>query len=252
MRHDSELMIEGGRWHGPADLALVDSQLTDVDFSGRVFDVFTAEGSIFQSCDFRRTRFHAGSFAIARQSVYRDCIFEASDLRHIELDQARFERCTFDQALIDDWASDAAEFIDSRFATTLRQCRFAGRPWGPWEERDRLQPLRTRNEFRGNDFRFATVIDCSFVYGIDVTDQRWPGGEDYVLLDRWPARLESARSKLADWPDDHERTEATLLLRTYSEAGFEEQDALFACRWDVIDERPLAEKVWRLLESQLG
>jgi hypothetical protein len=42
-----------------------------------------------------------------------------------------------------------------------------------------------------------------------------------------------------------------ILLQVYSEAGFEEQDEFFARRWDVVTDRPLAQRVWRLLEMGL-
>jgi len=78
--------------------------LRGVDFRKARFDKFELAGCLFVACDFRAVRFDKRLqplFLAAPQSIFRDCRFDGADLRHVRSGQARFERCTFDDAAID-------------------------------------------------------------------------------------------------------------------------------------------------------
>ncbi len=240
-------LLPEGRWTGSSEVWLVGAHGRNVDFSRLTLQNFTADGSVLEWCDFSRTSFEAGTFAVGRQSTFRECDFRGADLRHIDLGQARFEECHFENARIHDWASDAAEFVDCHFVGRLTDCRFSGRPWGMWDETGRVDPPRATNEFRGNDFLQAELIGCSFVRGIDIAAQRWPESDDYVFLDHLPRRIELAMPRILKWPDARQRDEGLILLKVFSEIGYESQPDLFANRWDLGLDREAVDKAWEVL-----
>lgn len=239
--------VDPGRWAGSTEPWFISAVATGVDFSGMRLDSFVAEKTDFRGCDFRRVSFEAGGFAVEKQSVYRSCRFDGADLRHIFLGQARFEDCTFDNAKIHDWAADAAEFVRCHFAGRITMSRFSGRPWGMWEDPGALDPPRTFNEFIGNDFRQAELLDCSFVRGIDVSSQMWPEGDEYIRLDHLHDRIDLARAQVLRWPDSPAREDALILLDVYSEAGYEDQPELFTHKWSLKLNREATARVWDLL-----
>jgi len=149
--------------------------LTAVDFRRARFDTFSLGGCLFDRCDFRGLKLDrrlAPLFVALPRSVFRNCNFDGADLRRALLGQSRFERCTFDDARIDGGHTETAEFVDCRFAGPLDNVTFYGAPSAP--EAKRLDPPRRRNEFRGNDFRDAELLDVAFVAGVDMALQRFP------------------------------------------------------------------------------
>lgn len=137
-----------------------------------------------------------------------------------------------------------AEFVDCHFAGRLIELSFAGKPdpkhlkW--------IQPPRTINEFRGNDFRQAELIECSFFRGIDLNEQLLPEGNRYIRLARLRERINRARAEVARWPDDFEREKALAMLRYY-DAISADQDQLFANRNDGSSSPQVRNRVWELL-----
>lgn len=224
-----------------------------LDFTRASIEIFTAAGSRFADCDFRYAKLGGGGLGSAgRQTVYSNCRFDHADLRQMwDLGNVRFESCVFDYAKIHGWWADAPEFVDCHFAGKLTQCRFAGRPWAPaWAEPGRLVPPRSSNDFRGNDFRNAQLVDCSFVYGVPLASNAWPDGDGYVRLDRWQERVTLARSVVASWPEADSRETALDVLRIYSGHGFAEQDEIIVRRYDLPRiPKELADRVWAVLAS---
>ena len=225
--------------------------VSGADFRGSRFDSFSSLGSTFLSCDFAGAELRAGSFGIGpHQSTFVKCLFNRADLRGMRhVGNARFENCNFDHAQIVDWASDAGEFVECLFAGQLRQCRFAGRPWGAYAETNRLDPRRAVNQFVGNDFRSAELVDCSFIFGIDVSAQLWPESSDYVRLDRLRERVIAVRSSVATWPSDHDREVALAILRAFERPGQAEQSETILRRSDWPP--PVSDTVLSMLEGAL-
>jgi pentapeptide repeat protein len=226
----------------------------DADFRRVTFDQFAPEGCTFEHCDFSGQtldRRYQPLFSSRRQSIFRDCKFDGADLTGVRPGQARFERCTFDNAKIDSWESFTAEFIDCRFAGRVVNVRFYGRPWGA--NADHLDPARKVNAFYGNDFRRADLVGAIFIHGIDIAKQRWPDGAQYVILDRIHQRIAKVRVGVLEWRDHQARQEALDMLNSAS--------LLYAHQMTVIGRRveerwtatpAVQERVWDALAGAIA
>ena len=195
-------------------LALDRVTVRDADFSRAAFERFAPNGCLFERCDFRGEIFDdrlQTLFASRRQSIFRECRFDGTDLRSVRPGQARFERCSFTKANLEGWVSATAEFIECRFAGPVRNVTFHGRPWGQFAER--IDPARGANAFKGNDFTEADLLGVLFVNGIDVREQRWPKDASYVVLDRIHQRATRARAQILEWKDHDRRNEALAMLQ---------------------------------------
>src|SRR3982074_1853954 len=178
-------------------VALHRATLTAIDFRRARFDRFSIGSCLFDRCDFRGLtidRRLAPLFHAAPRSVFRDCYFDGADARRARLGQTRFERCTFDDARLEGAHAEAAEFIDCRFAGRLDAVTFSGTPSGP--EAKRLDPRRMRNEFRGNDFRDAEMLDAPLLAGsapgmLTALAVRWRD-QDVVVARRWTPRIKAS------------------------------------------------------------
>jgi hypothetical protein len=241
-RRSTEVMVEA-------------AVVCDVSFDGIRFEEFSVrDGAVFSGCDFSRVRSGHMSHLSANlpQAVYRDCRFDRADLRHFSPGTARFERCTFDGARLDGWRSNLAEFVDCHFAGRIRNVKFFGRANGPLAE---VLGVEGRvNEFRGNDFRHAELLDTSFVLGISLEAQRWPEGPDYVRLDRLGERVQRARAEVIHWTDLDARRDALIMLKVLHEGYVDQgQDDLFTHRATMGRSfSDTAERVWNLLAAGSG
>ena len=230
-------------------VALHRATLTAIDFRRARFDRFSIGSCLFDRCDFRGLtidRRLAPLFHAAPRSVFRDCYFDGADARRARLGQTRFERCTFDDARLEGAHAEAAEFIDCRFAGRLDAVTFSGTPSGP--EAKRLDPRRMRNEFRGNDFRDAEMLDVAFVAGVDMRLQRFPEDELHVRIEDFRRRLQKARSEIEQW---YERDRGpALAMLTALAVRWRDQDVVVARRWTprIKASDRLQARVWDLLE----
>jgi uncharacterized protein YjbI with pentapeptide repeats len=230
-------------------VALHRATITSVDFRSAQFDKFTLGGCLFDRCDFRGLKLDrrlAPLFAALPRSVFRDCRFDGADLRRAHLGQSRFERCTLDDARLEDSDTGGAEFIGCRFAGPLARVTFFGAP--PSAMAKQLDPPRRRNEFRANDFRDAELLDVAFVDGIDMDRQRFPEDELHVRVERFQRRLPKARAEIKQWYD-RERAPALAMLAML-EARWRDQDIVVARRWTPRIKAPdrVQARVWELLE----
>jgi hypothetical protein len=213
-----------------AVIALGRAGLSHVDFRKARFEKLELSVANFVSCDFRGLKLgeRFQPFFVTRpRSVFRQCRFDGADMRQISPEGTRFERCSFEDVRLDGWAPARAEFVECRFAGTLTKVTFTGRPAGPGSMR--IDPPRTKNEFKGNDFRDAKLVDTVFVLGIDLDAQRWPLGEDYVRLDKFPRRLERARADVLSWEAGGERTAALAMLQALAQR-WQDQREIIALR----------------------
>ncbi|HUG06531.1 MAG TPA: pentapeptide repeat-containing protein [Candidatus Limnocylindria bacterium] len=230
-------------------VALHRATLTAVDFRRSRFDRFSLGGCLFDRCEFRGLKLDrrlAPLFVALPRSVFRDCHFDGADLRRARLGQSRFERCTFDDARLDGSHLEAAEFVDCRFAGPLDGVTFHGAPSGP--EVERLDPQRRRNEFRGNDFRDAELLDVGFVAGVEMGRQRFPEDELYVRVEDFQRRLAKARGEVKRWYE-RDRAPGLVMLATLS-ARWRDQDVVVARRWTprIKASDRVQARVWALLE----
>src|SRR3979409_519704 len=189
-------------------------------------------------------RFHA-----APRSVFRDCYFDGADARRARLGQTRFERCTFDDARLEGAPAEAAEFIAWRSAGRLAPVASSAPPSGP--EAKRLDPRRMRNEFRGNDFRDAELLDVAFVAGVDMDLQRFPDDELHVRIEDFRRRLQKARAEVDRW---YERDRGpALAMLTGLAVRWRDQDVVVARRWTprIKASDRLQARGWDLLERRL-
>ncbi len=223
--------------------------LTAVDFRRARFDTFSLGGCLFDRCDFRGLKLDrrlAPLFVALPRSVFRNCNFDGADLRRALLGQSRFERCTFDDARIDGGHTETAEFVDCRFAGPLDNVTFYGAPSAP--EAKRLDPPRRRNEFRGNDFRDAELLDVAFVAGVDMALQRFPDDDLHVRVEGFHRRLARTRADIKNWYE-RDRAPAMEMLATL-EARWRDQDVVVARRWTPRIKAPdrVQARVWEVLE----
>jgi uncharacterized protein YjbI with pentapeptide repeats len=128
----------------------------------------------------------------------------------------RFVRCSFLDSDLRNWLCIATEFVECVFSGRIEKAIFHGTVL-PVLPQMRAQYGRDRNEFRGNDFSSAELIDVAFRTGIDLTRQKLPVGEDYLYLPHASESLERVRSRLVELykADAELRRIANILLDPY-------------------------------------
>jgi hypothetical protein len=224
--------------------------LANVDFRKARFDKFQLGVGNFVACDFRGIRLDekfAPLFMTRPRSTFTSCKFDGADLRQISPEGTRFEKCSFDDARLDGWNPVRAEFVECRFAGTVRSVTFSGRPAGPGSTR--IDPVRSKNDFRGNDFRDAQLVDTVFVFGIDLGQQRWPEGNDYVRLDKFHRRLEAARADILGWEAGEIRTAGLAMLQSLAQRWQDQREIIGLRVSPAVKAAPRVQiRVWDALE----
>ena len=224
--------------------------LANIDFRKARFEKFQLGVANFVACDFRGLRLDEKFipfFTTRPRSTFTSCKFDGADLRQVGPEGTRFERCSFDDARLDGWTPARAEFVDCRFAGKLVGVTFTGRPAGPGSTR--IEPVRSKNEFRGNDFRDAQLIDTVFVFGVDLDQQRWPVDDGYVRLDKFPRRLEAARSDVLGWDAGDTRTDALAMLQGLAQRWQDQRDVIALRVSPAVKAAPRVQsRVWDALE----
>lgn len=227
--------------------------LGEVDFRKASFESVAPSGCILERCDFRDTVFDRRLLPLLQsrpRNVFRDCRFEGADLRGATPGQSRFERCSFARARLDEWSVTTAEFVDCTFGGELVGVTFHGKPWG--REAERLDPSRSVNEFRGNDFRRTELVGCAFIRGIALGQQQWPASDRYVRLDHFHHRLARGRTEILRWKDRESRGQALDLVQALS-LCYREQGEVIARRVEERSASPadVQRRVWEVLASVL-
>jgi hypothetical protein len=227
--------------------------VSDVDFGKATFERLALSGCTFVRCDFRHAvldRRLQPLFKSRPRSIFRECRFDGVDLRTIDPGASRFESCVFDRADIKGWHAATAEFVDCHFAGRIERVRFYGRPWG--NAANEMAPRRGMNEFAGNDFREADLVDVAFLMGIDVAKQRWPTGEDYVRLDRIHQRLTRGRVEILRWKDLEARSEALDMVQSLSFLYMQQNEVVSRRVEPAMATSPeIQERVWSALARSI-
>ncbi|GGN59192.1 hypothetical protein GCM10010112_13870 [Actinoplanes lobatus] len=185
------------------------------DYSGLSLVKFSAQGSTFEKCTFDRIKVGDASFgAGTEQSVYAGCSFDRAALTFLG-NFVRFTGCTFHNARFVRPSADYLEFVDCTFTGRITGLTLNGAPpdGQSWYEgslrsfarQGRPEPagyrelvLRERNQIRGNDFTGAELVKVSFRFGVDLSAQKLPAGDDYVYVPDAEAAVERALAALAD------------------------------------------------------
>jgi hypothetical protein len=247
--------LDGGVFRAPpsASVAFHDVVARAVDFSDGEYLCFSGHSSRFEGCKFDRIRVENGPLGLYPRSLFRDCSFRGAVFqKRASPALARFERCSFDEARIEEWFTHCAEFVECTFAgARIVGSNFFGTPFEcyGWLQ---LRHRRERNEFYGNDFSEAELIDTCFVDGIDLDLQRLPTGSAYVRINDAKRRIEHARARITSWDDPAAQREATSVLNVLEHFAEGNQRDLFTRR-DLSDLAPeWDEKLWELLATHPG
>jgi uncharacterized protein YjbI with pentapeptide repeats len=194
------------------DVSFVGARLNGVDFSRLRFASFRAYDSVFDGCDFSRTWFNTQVVFGATgwhgtrwdeqswpETVYRDCTFVRTKIpARAFFGNARFERCVFDHAGQRGWrfSIGPTQFVGCTWRGRIQNCIFEGHV-----QEHETAVGRDRNEFSGNDFTGAELVDNVF-RDIDLRTQIFSGPPEQALLDRFDERVAAVLADFPDRPDD--------------------------------------------------
>ena len=174
-------------------------RLVGADFSGRRPDMFASAGSRFEDCRFDGMVCDDAAFGAGRiTSEYIGCSFDGAILTMGPGGYARFVDCSFENVKIDRWYCEAVELVNCTFSGRLKTVVFNGTL--PRHERETIH--REANQFEGNDFSLAKLIDVGFQTGIDLGKQKLPSGEDYAYLEDAQTAVRRARAAFEEWDED--------------------------------------------------
>jgi hypothetical protein len=148
------------------DLVLPRGEVRGLTIAGEPYRSIVVKGTTIVEATFADATVAFRTGMKGDQAVFRDCGFSASKL---ELGNARFERCTFENVRLPAGVG-LAEFVDCSFRGELEGVRFEGSP----PAADAFG--RVTNEFRGNDFSGALMPGCAFRH-VNLGAQRWPADD---------------------------------------------------------------------------
>jgi hypothetical protein len=195
-------------------LVLSGERLSGASFAGRRLEQLSAEGCRFEDCRFDSAVIESASFGAGRRvSEYVGCNFDGARLRMGPGGYARFVGCTFDETTIEHWFCFTVELVDCTFSGRLTKVVFNGAV----PDDKRAVAGRLTNQFEGNDFSEAKLVDVSFRTGIDLSRQRLPAGSEYVYLDDAPVQVKRARIAYNAWDDAEAKKRARGVLAVMEE-----------------------------------
>jgi hypothetical protein len=204
--------LSGARLPDAKVLVLSGKRFVDESFANRRLEHFDAERCQFIRCRFDNARFSSASFASGMsESIYADCSFDGAWIRSGPMGPARFERCSFRDAVLSDWFCMEAEFVDCVFTGEIRSGWFNGTIL---REDMRKALGRSRNEISGNDFTGMTFNDVAFRTGVDLKLQQLPSGPEYVFLPDARDALNRATTLVRQWTDQDLRESAITMINT--------------------------------------
>lgn len=241
-----EARVVGQRKIDPNEFIDLDHvHLDSADFSRRSLSMFGSVGSRLVKCRFDNAQIDDASFGAGREmSEYIECSFDGLRFWHGS-GFARFVRCSFKDIDVQNWLCFGTEMIDCVFSGRMKRCIFNGTPM----EEQRTFLGRERNEFHGNDFSGADLVDVAFRTGIDLTKQRLPSGPQYLYLPDAPAAFALAKSAAQQWSDPGLRKEALSFLDSESFELKGGQHQLLLRADDYSRSREVVDKVFALLRA---
>jgi hypothetical protein len=205
-------------------VVLSGQRLESQDFRGRHLLQFSAEGARLERCAFDDAVIESASFGAGGvTSEYVGCSFDGAKIHMGPGGYARFVDCSFGSAAIENWFCFAVELVGCSFSGRLRKVVFNGIV--PPERREVAG--RSANQFEGNDFSRAKLVDVSFRTGIDLSRQRLPSGPEYTYLEDAGLAVRRAREELNAWDDPEIKKRAMGVLRVMEEDVSAGQRQLF-------------------------
>lgn len=197
--------------------------MENADFSHRKISYLAITASSFTRCNFQGIKLTSGSMGGGRAvTVYNDCTFDDSIIHRVSPGRARFVSCTFRNTKMRDVRFLRAELVDCVFTGKLQGVVFDADPWG-----EPVEGGKIAYEYRGNDFSAASFDDVAFRGGIELDDQRLPGGPDFLLIRNALASLGGAWDEVQSWPFGTFRVEAESCLEVLLKSARRKQKDLF-------------------------
>lgn len=195
-------------------VVLSGQRLVGADFGGRRLEQFSAEGCRFEACRFDGAAIDSASFGAGRSvSEYVGCSFDGATLRMGPGGYARFVDCSFETVVIEHWFCFAVEVVGCAFSGRLKKVVFNGSVPSDKQE----VAGRQTNQFEGNDFSRAKLVDVGFRTGIDLTRQRLPAGDEYTFLGDAATAVRRARTAYNAWDDPEWKKRARGVLAVMEE-----------------------------------
>lgn len=195
-------------------VVLSGQRLVGADFGGRRLEQFSAEGCRFEVCRFDGTVIESASFGAGRRvSEYVGCSFDGAKLRMGPGGYVRFVDCSFENVVIEHWFCFAVEVVGCTFSGQLKKVAFNGSV--PSDKQEVAE--RQTNQFEGNDFSRAKLVDVGFRTGIDLTRQRLPAGDDYTYLGEAATAVRRTRIAYNAWDDPESKKHARGVLTVMEE-----------------------------------
>jgi hypothetical protein len=224
---DWSAQVTGKRGPGRAELVLDSAVVESGDYTGLKLSRFVSIGSRFSSCQFESMRIAMMSAgAGTQQSEYIRCSFNGTRMEMHPGGFARFMDCSFRDVVITHWSVAAGDMINCVFSGTIKTAIFNGTV----DPRLQKDFGKIRNDFEGNDFSQAKMVDVAFRTGIDLRRQILPGGPGYCYVECGAASLEDAYAIVERWEDDQSRRAAIALLGRQQEIVRRGQQQLFIQR----------------------
>ncbi|MGC2028528.1 MAG: hypothetical protein WA642_00760 [Steroidobacteraceae bacterium] len=152
----------------------------DVVFENVRWDAISVIASNLVGCTFKDV--HAESVNLGEgltQSTYTDCIFEGCNFAFGAIGNVRLARCSFNRCRLFNFIGTKLEMIDCTFPETRIQKAVFHRIF---HSAVPGHIARDSNEFSGNDFSAANLIDVDFRGGIELEKQVLPGGSEYIFV----------------------------------------------------------------------
>ena len=175
---DWSAQVTGKRGPGGAELVLDSAVVEGGEYAGLNLSRFVSIGSRFSSCQFESMRIAMMSAGAGmQQSEYIRCSFNGTRMEMHPGGFARFIDCSFRDVVITRWSVAAGDMSQLCFSGTIKTVIFNGTV----DPRLQKDFGKARNDFEGNDFSQAEMIDVAFRTGIDLRRQILPGGPRLLL-----------------------------------------------------------------------
>jgi hypothetical protein len=219
--------VVGKREPSGLEVVLDSAVVEEGDYTGLKLSRFVSIGSRFSACRFESMKismFSAG--AGTEPSEYVGCFFDGTRMEMHPGGFASFIDCSFRDVVITHWSVKAGDMLNCTFSGKIKTAIFNGTVDPHVQE----SYGKFRNEFEGNDFSNAEMVDVAFRTGIDLRRQILPAGPDYCYVENGAAALEVAFTVVDGWGDDEVQRGVRALLDRQQDLVRRGQEQLFLQR----------------------